>query len=192
MRMTLDARQWIVISWLIWLIVWLAWGVTAKRTVKRQSAGSRLIHTAIVSVAIWILISPAVRSGPLGTRVIPLTRTTQAVAIAFDILGLSLTFWARAHLGRNWSGNVTVKSDHELIRSGPYAVVRHPIYTGTSLAALGLAILNGDLLSLAATVLLLLGWRIKSRMEERFMMEQFGADYANYMRRVKALIPYVW
>src|SRR5262245_33620643 len=192
MRMVPDARQWILISWLIWLIVWVAWGVTAKRTVKRQSAGSRLVHTVIVAVAIWILMSADGRRGPLGVRIIPLTAATQAVAIACNILGLSLTIWARAHLGRNWSANVTVKTEHELIRSGPYAAVRHPIYSGPSLAALGLATLNGDLLSLAATALLLLGWRIKSRIEERFMMEQFGADYVNYMHRVKALIPYIW
>src|SRR5262249_32942807 len=143
--MIFDVRQWILISWLIWLVVWVAWGATAKRTVKRQSSGSRLIHTTIIAVAIWLLFSADQRHGPLSARLIPLNAMTQAVAIACDLIGLSLTFWARAHLGRNWSANVTVKSGHELIRSGPYAVVRHPIYTGTSLAALGLAILNGDL-----------------------------------------------
>ena len=99
---------------------------------------------------------------------------------------------ARLHLGGNWSGTVTIKRGHTLVRTGPYAVVRNPIYTGLLVAALGTAIALGHLRDLAATGTLLALYLYKIRVEERFMTEQFSEQYLQYKRETKTLIPFVW
>jgi protein-S-isoprenylcysteine O-methyltransferase Ste14 len=95
-------------------------------------------------------------------------------------------------LGGNWSGAVTVKEGHTLICRGPYTIVRHPIYSGLLLALLGVALIIGEVRGLLGVGVLFLSYWLKSRMEERFMLEQFGAGYRQYQQRVKALIPHVF
>jgi protein-S-isoprenylcysteine O-methyltransferase Ste14 len=95
-------------------------------------------------------------------------------------------------LGSNWSGTVTVKQNHELIRSGPYAIVRHPIYSGFLLGLLGTALSVGEARGLIALALAFVGWFVKARVEEQFMVEQFNGDYVRYIRDVKRLIPFVF
>jgi protein-S-isoprenylcysteine O-methyltransferase Ste14 len=94
-------------------------------------------------------------------------------------------------LGSNWSGTVTVKQNHELVQSGPYAIVRHPIYSGFLLGALGTALSVGEARGLIALALAFVGWVAKTRVEEQFMVEQFNGDYVRYRREVKRLIPFV-
>ena len=94
-------------------------------------------------------------------------------------------------LGRNWSGVVTVKQDHELIRSGPYRYVRHPIYTGLLIAFAGSAIARGEWRGILALAIVFAAlWR-KLRLEERWMIETFGDAYLRYRAEVRALIPFV-
>jgi protein-S-isoprenylcysteine O-methyltransferase len=95
-------------------------------------------------------------------------------------------------LGSNWSARPTIKQDHTLVRSGPYRLVRHPIYTGILLALLGTAIYMGEIRALIGTVAALIAFKVKSLLEETFMTEQFGAEYTKYKQQVKALIPFVW
>jgi protein-S-isoprenylcysteine O-methyltransferase Ste14 len=89
------------------------------------------------------------------------------------------------------SGRVTIKEQHELIQNGPYAIVRHPIYSGFLLAILGTAIVHGELRGLLALPVAVVGWTLKLRLEESFMAQQFGTAYLDYKRRVKALVPFV-
>jgi protein-S-isoprenylcysteine O-methyltransferase Ste14 len=96
------------------------------------------------------------------------------------------------HIGRNWSGVVTVKQDHEMVRSGPYAIVRHPIYSGLLLAFLGTAVARGDWQALLAVPLVLVAFLRKIRLEERWMAEQFPRDYPAYRTRVPALVPFLY
>jgi len=86
---------------------------------------------------------------------------------------------------------ITVTRDHELIRTGPYAVVRHPIYSGFMLATLGTAIAFGEVSGLLAVLLVVAAWGYKASLEESAMLEQFGAQYEAYRRDVKGLVPYV-
>ena len=97
--------------------------------------------------------------------------------------------WARFYIGQNWSSAVTIKIGHELIRTGPYAWVRHPIYSGLLLAMIGTALACRETRGLLAIVLLWLGFWIKSRMEEGFMRKAFGPEYQEYSRSTGALIP---
>jgi protein-S-isoprenylcysteine O-methyltransferase Ste14 len=111
--------------------------------------------------------------------------------LALTIGGVGVAAWARLLLGANWSAAITIKQDHQIIRRGPYALVRHPIYSGGLLALLGTAIAFGELRGLAGFTLVFSAWWMKSRLEESFLESQFGASYAQYKREVKGLIPFV-
>lgn len=106
--------------------------------------------------------------------------------------GLLFSVWGRRHLGRNWSRAVTVKQDHELITSGPYALVRHPIYTGLLLGILGSSVALGQWRGLLAFALVFIALLNKLRLEEQWMRAQFGETYVTYTRRVSALVPYLF
>ena len=97
-----------------------------------------------------------------------------------------------AFSGGNWSSSVTLKQDHTLVRSGPYGIVRHPIYTGLLVALLGTAIALGELRCFLGVILAAIAWKIKSVTEEALMVEQFGEQYARYRQQVKGLVPYLW
>jgi protein-S-isoprenylcysteine O-methyltransferase Ste14 len=107
------------------------------------------------------------------------------------LAGLLVAVWARVHIGRNWSGTITVKEDHDLITSGPYSLVRHPIYTGLLLALSAFALARGEWRGVIAVALAFWAFWRKLRIEERWMREQFGVAYEEYSRRVSALIPFV-
>jgi len=175
--------------WLSWAIYWWAASHNVKATARRESLRSRLSHIVPIVVAA-ILVSPTRFPVPfLGWRFLPLSAWSFWVGALLTLAGLLFTMWARAHLGRNWSGTVTVKEGHELIRSGPYSIVRHPIYTGLLLAFVGSALARGEWRGvLAVAVVFWSLWR-KLRIEERWMREQFGDAYAEYVRRVAALVP---
>ena len=109
---------------------------------------------------------------------------------AFVLAGLLFTWWARIHLGRLWSSSVTRKADHHVVDTGPYRIVRHPIYTGIILASLATAAMRGTALAWLGACVMTTGWVIKARLEEEFLREQLGAEtYAKYARRVPMLVP---
>ena len=109
--------------------------------------------------------------------------------IATAVAGFALAIWARMHIGRNWSSSVVAKVQHELIRSGPYRWVRHPIYSGLMLALLGTVLVQDQLRGLIALLLVYVGWKIKSRLEERMMVSTFGDQYTAYANSTGALFP---
>jgi protein-S-isoprenylcysteine O-methyltransferase Ste14 len=178
--------------WLALGIFWLVMALTAKRTARTQSPGSRLVHITPEILAFCLLFTPGPWKRWPQWRFVP--ETWLAVAwfgLALVVAGLGFSIWARLFLGRNWSGRVTIKEEHELIQTGPYSIVRHPIYSGFLLAILGTALVQGEFRSLLALPVAALGWVLKSRHEEFFMAQQFGNAYLDYKRRVKALVPFV-
>jgi protein-S-isoprenylcysteine O-methyltransferase Ste14 len=134
--------------------------------------------------------------GPPGRMfAIPMFRSTALIrwiALPLAALGFMLTWWARIHLGRFWSAAVTLKAEHALIRSGPYALTRHPIYTGLLLAVLATAFARNSVAGLLGFGFILLGLVLKLRQEEHFLGGQFGAAYDAYKKDVPALIPQLW
>ncbi len=129
---------------------------------------------------------------PLVWQVIPQSSVYTGIALVLTLAGLSLALWARFVLGKNWSGTVTLKQDHALVQSGPYRIVRHPIYSGFLLALLGTAGLRGTPGAFLGVAFIALSFRLKSLTEESFMTEQFGQQYTAYKGAVKALIPFLW
>jgi len=131
--------------------------------------------------------------GWLRTRILPDSEVVKMLGTVFCASGIAFAIWARVTLGRNWSANPTIKEGHELITRGPYHFVRHPIYTGILLGLLGSLVLEGGEVRDALMYLfIVIGLRLKSRIEEKFMLQTFPGQYPHYCRRVKAIIPFVW
>jgi protein-S-isoprenylcysteine O-methyltransferase Ste14 len=186
----------ILYLWLGLLAIWLLAAIGNKRTVTRQTSSSRLTQIAIEVAGFVLLFYRGFDSidgsrGWLAFRVLPQTETVVFAGLGITLLGMVFCFWARITLGRNWSGVVTIKRDHQLIRRGPYRIVRHPIYTGLILAAFGTAIAGGRLRHFLGVLLIAFGWWLKLRIEEQFMLQQFGEEYARYRHEVRGLIPFI-
>jgi protein-S-isoprenylcysteine O-methyltransferase Ste14 len=128
--------------------------------------------------------------GVLTLRLWPRAFGVYLLGLALLVAGLGVAVWARAYLGRNWSGTVSVKEGHELIRTGPYAYVRHPIYTGLLAAVLGTAIASGTVRAALGFLIILAALARKLRAEEVFMRETFPDEYPRYSAEVPALIPF--
>ena len=125
-----------------------------------------------------------------GNRVVLEEFVRQPHGVALLAAGLAFAVWARVHLGRNWSGSVTVKAGHELIRTGPYGYVRHPIYTGLIAALLGTAITSGTVRAAVGFAIMVVAFLYKLRLEEAFMRETFPEEYPRYAAVVPRLIPW--
>jgi protein-S-isoprenylcysteine O-methyltransferase Ste14 len=161
-----------------------------KPALRREPLASRLLHIVPLVLAAALLALPKVPLPWLNERVLPWAVWLYGLAAAITAAGLLFTVWARVHLGRNWSGTVTIKQAHEFIATGPYAIVRHPIYSGLMLAFVGSAVARGEWRGVLAVLIALAAlWR-KLRLEEQWMREQFGAQYEAYARRVPALVPF--
>jgi protein-S-isoprenylcysteine O-methyltransferase Ste14 len=178
--------------WTVLWIVWLVSALTAKRSVQRQTIASRLEQSILVTTAFCLLFARGPWPHWLRQRVLPEPDVALLwTGLILTAAGVGFAILARFWIGRNWSGTITIKEQHELIQSGPYRIVRHPIYTGLLLAYLSTAIVHGQLSGFVGFFLLLLGFGLKLRMEETFMVQQFGNAYLDYKRRVKALVPFV-
>jgi len=177
------------VVWLAWLIYWGIAAISTKRTRYRESVPSRLLHLVPLILGIALLVSPQIAGSWLTLRFLPRSPAWFLLGLGFTILGLGLSVYARVWLGRNWSGTVTLKEDHELIRGGPYRLVRHPIYTGILLAVLGSALAEGQWRGLVALALITAAFLRKIKVEERVLTEQFGDAYRRYQAEVPALVP---
>ncbi len=188
--LVVNIRQVLQGMWLAWVLYWLISAATAKPTQRRELLSSRLSHLLPLLFGVTLIVWPRLDVPGISRQLLPDVAARYWLATALVALGLGFTVWARVHLGRNWSGTVTQKQGHELIRSGPYAYVRHPIYTGLLAALLGSAIALGELRGFLG-VLIVLGsfWR-KLRIEEAFMRELFPGQYERYMAEVPALVPF--
>lgn len=179
------------IAWIIFCVYWFVMAFGVKRAVKRQSSASRLLHIAVGVVAYMLLFTHRLSWGPLRLRFVSWHHAWVVAGVILTYAGVALAIWARAILGGNWSATVTVKQDHSLVRQGPYSTVRHPIYSGLLLAGLGTAVVTGEVHSLVAVAIGVIGFLAKSTLEERFMIERFGHEYEEYRQHTWALVPFV-
>jgi protein-S-isoprenylcysteine O-methyltransferase Ste14 len=179
------------ILWLAWFAYWMVAARNVKVTRRREGFGTFLLNRVFVVIGALLLLVPGQPLPWLSERFVPPTTAAYWLGFVIVTAGLGFAVWARLHLGRNWSATVTVKQDHELIRTGPYGVVRHPIYTGLLFALLGTAVAIGEWRGLLALASFTIGLLIKINAEERFMRQTFGEQYARYRAKVPALIPFV-
>ena len=184
--------SWILRAWVLLGLFWLAASLIRKRAVRRQSAKSRAVQGSLVFAGLVLLLDSRLGLGPLGWRFIPESAGAGILGFALAICGMAFAVWARISLGRNWSGIAAVKQGHELVRHGPYAIVRHPIYSGFLLALAGTAIALGEVRGLIGFALVWAALWMKLQTEEAFMLQQFGEQYREYKKKVKALVPFVF
>jgi protein-S-isoprenylcysteine O-methyltransferase Ste14 len=177
--------------WGVFLVVWLLAAIFSKRAVYRESGAQRLRYMLPIAIACYLLFRGYRLPYPLSVRIIPHTDTVLVVSSILCICGVTFCFWARAVLGRNWSGSVTVKENHELIVRGPYRLVRHPIYTGLLTMVMATAIQQGHIGGILGLILIFVSLWIKSSHEEEVMRKQFPEQYPAYRQRVKRIIPFV-
>ncbi len=175
--------------WWAWGVYWMLSAVRNKPTQRREPFGSRLAHLVPLAVGGALLAWPDRPWPALAWRLWPRSFTAHGSGVALVGAGLALAIWARVHLGSNWSGTVTVKQGHELIRSGPYAWVRHPIYTGLITALIGTAVASGTVHAAVGLLIITASLMRKSRAEEEFMRQTFPGEYQRYSAEVPALIP---
>lgn len=187
-----NARQIIMAIWLAYCAVWLLAAFRLKPITRQSDSASRMGQLLILTCGAVMLFSESPRMAMLNVRSLPPLTGLIALGIALTVAGAAFSIVARLYLGQNWSATATIKEDHELIRTGPYCLVRHPIYTGTLIATIGTAIAFGELRDLLALPLFAVGFRLKARSEERLLMSNFGDRYAAYRREVRgAIIPYL-
>jgi protein-S-isoprenylcysteine O-methyltransferase Ste14 len=175
--------------WLLWCVYWFAASMRSKQTVRRESFAESTLHRLPVLLAVVLFLSRAASMGWLGARFLPRNEALFWLGAVMVAAGLGWSVLARVHLGGNWSAMVTVKQDHELIRTGPYRWTRRPIYTGLITAFAGSAIALGEWRGLIAVALVVVAFLRKSAVEERFMMARFPAEYPRYRAEVPALLP---
>lgn len=186
-------RYWSVVA--LWVVWELYWGISArgvKRAAAKEPFLSRLPVLIALITGIACMLVPEWISPYLARPVLPQGGIVFYFGYAVQVTGLCLAFWARATLGRNWSGRVTIKEEHELVTRGPYQRLRHPIYSGALLAVVGSAIALGWIGGLITIVLFLGVFVHKIRLEERMLIAHFGDAYMQYRSKTNALILFVW
>ena len=177
--------------WILFAVIWLLAAFWTKRSVYQESRLQRMRYIIPIVVGGLLLAKGHRLSDPLNHRVIPHVEALAWTGIVLCVAGLAFCIWARFTLGRNWSGVVTLKGGHELIVHGPYALVRHPIYTGLLTMFVATVIVLGHLAGIVAAPFVFLGIWVKLRHEENLMLEQFPKEYAAYQQRVKRIIPFI-
>jgi protein-S-isoprenylcysteine O-methyltransferase Ste14 len=179
------------VVWILFFIYWQIKAADTKTTQRLEPAASRILRVLIFLIAIGLLWTTRIPLPWLYRQLWPVGFWPFWLGAAVTVAGILFAVWAREHLGSNWSRSVTIKQDHELIRSGPYAVVRHPIYTGILTGFFGMAIAISQVRGLIVFVLIFVALWMKLRMEEQWMRSQFGETYESYAQETAALVPYI-
>jgi protein-S-isoprenylcysteine O-methyltransferase Ste14 len=185
-----SGRMFVSILWLGWLAYWIA--------ASRRTAPSRRMESWLEGAAYRVPLLVGIFFVLLSREFLPLTgkplwpesAILMGIGIVLTIAGLGLAIWARVHLGKYWSGRVTIKVDHRIIETGPYGSVRHPIYSGLLLAVLGTVITIGTIQAFLGFALICIAVIRKLTLEEKWLRSEFGEQYERYRRRVKALVPH--
>ena len=179
------------ITWLMVLGYWM-WGARSAKAIEQQeSLAKRLFAYWLPLLIAVLLLGPGDWFGHslLREQFVPHTTLVYSGGLLLAVSGAALAIFSRAMLGRNWSATIQLKQGHELITSGPYRLVRHPIYTGLLLLFLGNAVMVGDWRGLLAVAIVFVSFWRKFRLEETWLAGHFGESYRLYQARTKALIP---
>ena len=180
----------LLMLWAAWFLGWLLASVWTAKTLAKGSLGDRLLYGVFMSAGSLLLIFRPWALGPQLLHPLWLTPAWLGwTGVALACLGFGVTWWARVHLGRLWSSAVTLKAGHAVIRTGPYAFTRHPIYSGLLLALVSTAVVRGTAAAALGLALTIIGIVLKLRLEERLLTAHLGDAYRDYKEQVSALLP---
>jgi protein-S-isoprenylcysteine O-methyltransferase Ste14 len=168
-----------------WLVFWIYWIASASSSKESVRGGWRTRLTGVSAVGVFV-IAGALRGGSLAVHSLVLA----AIGALLFACGIALAVWARLHLGHNWGMPMTQRAEPELVTSGPYRFVRHPIYTGLLTAMLGTALVD-NLLGLIVVAVLAAYFCYCGTVEERNLTATFPTAYPEYRSRTKMLIPFL-
>jgi len=175
-----------IAAWGLWAVSWFVAALWSRRTVARPVGVGASAHYLPTLLGAAMLFAPRA-----GHRVWHLASPIGWILCVATVASFAFAWWARLWLGSLWSGAVTRKTDHHVVDTGPYRLVRHPIYTGLISAGFLLAVEIGTGFALAGASILTLGWWMKARVEERFLTEELGPAYDAYRRRTAMLVPFL-
>jgi protein-S-isoprenylcysteine O-methyltransferase Ste14 len=176
-----------IVILVIWPVFWIYWIAASIGVKKRRTGGTRVAGVRIPIILIVLILVRLAFRGHAFTG----NPWLQGVGLAVFLLGLALAVWARVYLGRNWGGPMTRKDEPELVTTGPYRTIRHPIYTGIILGLIGTAIAV-SWYWLIAVVVLGAYFIYSAIREERYLAETFADTYPDYKRSTKMLVPFIF
>ena len=185
----MRSHLWINVPWIAFAAYWAISALKTKATVRRESFLARYGVMLIEVIGFTMLFNHDFDLGPLGRHFLPRTTPAASIGIALTWVGIGTAIWARYHLGQFWSGRITLKEGHQLIRSGPYSRLRHPIYTGLDLAAIGTALVLDRWRCVAGVVVIMIGFVIKAKREEALLAGQFGDAFQEHRKHTGFLLP---
>jgi protein-S-isoprenylcysteine O-methyltransferase Ste14 len=175
--------------WAVFSIFWESAAQAAPPAAISEAPGSRKLHLFLVNSALFLILAPI---PGLRQQYLPASAIVTAAGLTIQLAGLLLAVWARCHLGRYWSGEIAIKLDHALVRSGPYALVRHPIYTALLAMYAGSAVVSGEWHAFVGLTLAVLAYARKVRLEEASLVKSFGAAYREYRSATWAVLPWLF
>jgi protein-S-isoprenylcysteine O-methyltransferase Ste14 len=177
-------------AWTIWAVWWLAMAFFSKSTKRRESVGQRIEHLVPAILGFTLIFREGFGGSWLARPIISANPLLLCLCVMVAILGLLFSAWARLILGSNWSGTVTIKTNHQLIRRGPYRWIRHPIYTGMLAALLATALIQGLLSGVIGFAFVLLALYRKARREESFLSQEFGEGFSEHRQHTGMFLPW--
>jgi protein-S-isoprenylcysteine O-methyltransferase Ste14 len=190
----MPAPYWAIIS-LCWVVFWIYWSFAtpARRPSKRRIARTfTALNTGLLYLGLVLILSGRSVPGLAGSPVVPQAVPIHILGTVFAIAGILFAIWSRQSLRDNWSGVIAIREGQQFVHDGPYRIVRHPIYAGMLLALLGTTLVASTAGSLVGFVLAMLSLWQKAAVEERFLISEFGEQYADYRHTVKFLIPFIY
>jgi len=188
-----TARSRMFPSIVLFVFFSIYWGASSKNSAQTKSSESRrstIFHQILINAAYLILLFPI--PGLTGWYLPPQLHYLVTIGVIVEAAGILLAIWARRHLGRNWSAAVRIGEGHELIRSGPYRFLRHPIYTGVLCIAGGIAISWGQYHALVGLAMIIAAYIRKTRLEDEILQREFGDAYVDYRRHTWGLVPLIY
>ncbi len=180
------------VVWIAFIVYWRIKAASTKTNQRRETDASGILRALVFLIVIVLLSTTRIPARWLYRPLWPAGLRAFWIGAAITLVGLLFAVWARHHLAANWSSAVTIKQGHELIKTGPYAMVRHPIYTGILTGFLGTAIALSQVRGVVGFVLIFIVLWTKLRKEEEWMRSQFGETYASYAHQTAALVPYIF
>ena len=175
--------------WPAFGIYWVASGLRGKAAETHEAHWYRVLRLSILALVFLLIFWRRAAFGFLSARSVPDISLLAYAGFVATLIGLAIAIWARVHLGQYWSDKVVLKIDHQLIRSGPYAYMRHPIYSGVLLGVLGTALVLGEWRGLLAFVILLVNYSIKARKEDRILAARFSSEFRRHEAHAGFLFP---
>ncbi len=186
----MTGRELIDVPWIVLVVYWAAAAVRTRRAEKTESAGSRYSLMALLSTGYGLIfLNEKISIGVLHQPIVTPNAPSAITGVVLTWLGIGLALWARWHLAENWSARITIKQGHELIQTGPYARLRHPIYSGLDLATIGTVLVINRWGGVVGTAVVIVAYWIKARKEEAMLSARFGEAFQEHCRRTGFLFP---